>query len=270
MLFSSLLQQLHSFLLPSSFLAARPPSPPSPPPSFLQLPPSFRNRARLKLPHVLLSACAASARPLAAVLGWLGGNDRAGRRGVGVRSREERRGGPPHLILLLHLLSPSLQILPLPLSSPSLTRGRRLSNLSRAPALYELLEWPAAAEPAEAVAVEPARTNNNRARGRQQTTQHIRCLRAWWPRPVSGPPRPRWPRPVQKQKPLQVAGSIATLPPPLHSTTLYAARSLLSSDWAAPCSLSTRPEELSTSLFFTLSERYLHILHVRGPQGRLG
>ena len=29
---------------------------------------------------------------------------------------------------------------------------------------------------AEAVAVEPARTNNKRARGRQQTTQHIRCL----------------------------------------------------------------------------------------------
>ena len=113
----------------------------------LLLPPSFNCHpvSEIELGSSCPTFCSLPALPRPPALCWVVGNDRAraGRRGgVGVRSREQRRGGPPHLTLLLHLLSPSLKFFPssLFLSSPSLTRGRRLSNLSRAPALYELLE----------------------------------------------------------------------------------------------------------------------------------
>ena len=107
---------------------------------------------------------------------------------------------------------------------------------------------------AEAVAVEPARTNNKRAaRGRQQTTQHIRCLpggrgrsRARLGHVGRGPCKNR-----------SRSRSQAAEPPslPLQSTH----RSTRPDHCSLPIgpfdALSTRPEELSMSLFFTLSER---------------
>ena len=152
---SSTATQLPSslFLLPS-FLAARPPVLLLlPPPSFLQLPSSFRNRARLKLPLSALCLWPSATVPHLAgrpassssALCWVGGNYRA----VPARACARETGGAARSILHSHICSLSeseilllsLSLSPVSTSRHDSCRGSPIFRLASPahPVLFKLL-----------------------------------------------------------------------------------------------------------------------------------